>query len=84
MPAQSLVLPKTDGDTGGEKCEYFDTKEMPFEREVRDADYMLDTCSFVFYMPENRQTPVKSIKEAGNNPYTRRRREGGCSAVCPA
>ena len=68
VPAQSLVLPKTDGDTGGEKCEYFDTKEMPFEREVRDADYMLDTCSFVFYMPENRQTPVKSIKEAEITP----------------
>lgn len=84
VPAQSLVLPKTDGDTGGEKCEYFDTKEMPFEREARDADYMLGYLQFCILYAGKSPDTREEHKGGRNNPYTRRRREGGCSAVCPA
>lgn len=65
VPAQSLLLPKETDDADGEGCTYFDTDEMPFEIEARDANYLLDSCAFVFYMPENRKTPAQTISGDG-------------------
>lgn len=61
VPAQSLVLPKETGDADGEGCSYFTSPEMPFETIGRDGEYLLDSCAFVFYMPESRKTPAKKI-----------------------
>lgn len=34
---------------------------MPFETIGRDGEYLLDSCAFVFYMPESRKTPARKI-----------------------
>lgn len=61
VPAQSMLLPKTTGDADGDQCEYFATDPMPFETVSRDANYLYTSGGFVFYMPENRKTPTKTI-----------------------
>ena len=61
VPAQSLVLPRETGDADGDGCTYFESPEMPFETIGRDGEYLLDSCAFVFYMPESRKTPARKI-----------------------
>lgn len=61
VPAQSMLLPKTTGDADGDQCEYFATDPMPFETVSRDDNYLYTSGGFVFYMPENRKTPTKTI-----------------------
>lgn len=61
VPAQSMLLAKTTGDADGDQCEYFATDPMPFETVSRDANYLYTSGGFVFYMPENRKTPTKTI-----------------------
>ena len=61
VPAQSMLLPQTTGDADGDQCEYFATDPMPFETVSRDDNYLYTSGGFVFYMPENRKTPTKTI-----------------------
>ena len=61
VPAQSMLLAKTTGDADGDQCEYFATDPMPFETVSRDDNYLYTSGGFVFYMPENRKTPTKTI-----------------------
>ena len=64
VPAQSLVLPRETGDADGDGCTYFESPEMPFETIGRDGEYLLDSCAFVFYMPESRRLPRRLITTA--------------------
>ncbi|MEO4806107.1 fimbrial protein [Bacteroides thetaiotaomicron] len=71
VPAQSLLLPRETGDADGDDCAYFTTEEMPFETTERDENYLYTSGGFVFYMPENRKTPVQSIADGGLTPAER-------------
>lgn len=60
VPQQSLLLPAAAGDADGEGCTYFDSRPLPFESLVTDANNLSAGGGFVFYMPENRKTPKLS------------------------
>ena len=59
VPSQSLLLPAEEVKDAEGEC--FDVEDLPFE----DVDAEKGTGSFVFYMPENRKAPKKTIE--GNN-----------------
>lgn len=66
VPMQSLILPDEQGDADGDDCDYFTTVERPFETLESNATGTLDAGGgFVFYMPENRKTPLQEVKTDG-------------------
>lgn len=74
VPAQSYILPKDEGDYDGADAVYFTSPERPFEVIDRDKDNpkLYTGGSFVYYMPENRKSPLKSIEQGENDGYALR------------
>ncbi len=64
VPAQSLVMKdETGADADGTDTEYFSTMFVNFEKidRVENNATLYKGGSFVFYMPENKKSPKKSI-----------------------
>ena len=62
VPMQSLILPAEQGDADGDGCTYFSTDEDAFETlETNETGTVDEGGGFVFYMPENRKTPLNAI-----------------------
>lgn len=69
VPMQSYVLKATTSDYDDPTdATYFSTPAIPFEEITRNAtdDNLYDGGSFVFYMPENKKTPLKEIAPTGD------------------
>lgn len=65
VPMQSYLLEAASGDYNGEDATYFNTPSVVFEEITRDeANSNLYTGgSFVFYMPENKKTPLNPVSD---------------------
>lgn len=69
VPMQSYVLKAATSDYDDPTdATYFSTPAIPFEEITRNAtdDNLYDGGSFVFYMPENKKTPLKEIASTGD------------------
>ncbi|HJG77186.1 fimbrial protein [Phocaeicola barnesiae] len=65
VPQQSYLLEAETGDYNGDDATYFSTPAAPFEAMTTDPSNanLYTGGSFVFYMPENKKTPIKSVSE---------------------
>ena len=65
VPQQTYLLEAETGDYDGTDAVYFDTSAMPFEETTLDPNNsnLYTGGSFVFYMPENKKTPVNSVTD---------------------
>ncbi len=63
VPAQALVIRDAEGgDADGEGTEYFSSRAVNFEEITRNPETATyQGGSFVFYMPENKKSPRKTI-----------------------
>lgn len=68
VPMQSYVLKPATGDYDDADAAFFSTPAIPFEEITRNATdaNLYDGGSFVFYMPENKKTPLKEITFTGD------------------
>lgn len=65
VPLQSYILEAETGDYESDDAIYFNTSATPFEEitpNATDAN-LYDGGSFVFYMPENKKTPLQSVSD---------------------
>lgn len=60
VPQQSYLLEAESGDYDGAEAIYFNTPAVPFETMTTDPENpnLYTGGSFVFYMPENKKTPI--------------------------
>lgn len=65
VPQQSYLLEAESGDYDGADAKYFSTPAVPFEAMTTDPSNanLYTGGSFVFYMPENKKTPLKSVSD---------------------
>lgn len=65
VPQQSYLLEAESGDYNGDDAIYFNTPAVPFEAMTTDPNNpnLYTGGSFVFYMPENKKTPIKSVSD---------------------
>lgn len=65
VPQQSYLLEAETGDYNGSDAAYFNTPAAPFEALTTDPDNanLYTGGSFVFYMPENKKTPLQSVSD---------------------
>lgn len=65
VPQQSYLLEAETGDYDGADANYFSTPAAPFEAMTTDPSNanLYTGGSFVFYMPENKKTPLKSVSD---------------------
>lgn len=65
VPQQSYLLEAETGDYDGDDATYFSTPAAPFEAMTTDPNNanLYTGGSFVFYMPENKKTPLNSVSE---------------------
>ena len=65
VPQQSYLLEAESGDYDGADAAYFNTPATPFEALTTDPDNanLYTGGSFVFYMPENKKTPLQSVSD---------------------
>lgn len=65
VPLQSYILEAETGDYESDDAIYFNTSATAFEEitpNATDAN-LYDGGSFVFYMPENKKTPLQSVSD---------------------
>lgn len=65
VPLQSYILEAETGDYESDDAIYFNTSATAFEEitpNATDAN-LYDGGSFVFYMPENKKTPLRSVSD---------------------
>lgn len=65
VPQQSYLLEAESGDYDGAEAIYFNTPAVPFETMTTDPNNanLYTGGSFVFYMPENKKTPLQSVTD---------------------
>lgn len=65
VPQQSYLLEAEAGDYDGAEAIYFNTPAVPFETMTTDPNNanLYTGGSFVFYMPENKKTPLQSVTD---------------------
>lgn len=65
VPQQSYLLEAESGDYDGTEATYFNTPAVPFEAMTTDPNNanLYTGGSFVFYMPENKKTPLKPVSD---------------------
>lgn len=65
VPQQSYLLEAESGDYNEADANYFNTPAVPFEVLTTDPDNtnLYTGGSFVFYMPENKKTPLQSVSD---------------------
>ena len=65
VPQQSYLLEAESGDYNEADANYFNTPAAPFEALTTDPDNanLYTGGSFVFYMPENKKTPLQSVTD---------------------
>lgn len=65
VPQQSYLLEAESGDYDGPDAKYFSTPAAPFEAMTTDPKNanLYTGGSFVFYMPENKKTPLQSVTD---------------------
>lgn len=65
VPQQSYLLEAKTGDYDEADAAYFNTPAAPFEALTTDPDNanLYTGGSFVFYMPENKKTPLQSVTD---------------------
>lgn len=64
VPAQSYILKAENGDYDETDAVYFNTPNVSFEKINRDDEGKTYTGgSFVFYMPENKKSPIESASD---------------------
>lgn len=63
VPQQSYLLEAKSGDYDGDDATYFNTPAVPFETMTTDPNNanLYTGGSFVFYMPENKKSPLQSV-----------------------
>lgn len=63
VPQQSYLLEAETGDYNEADAKYFSTPAVPFEAMTTDPNNanLYTGGSFVFYMPENKKTPLQSV-----------------------
>lgn len=65
VPQQSYLLEAESGDYDGTEATYFNTPAVPFEAMTTDPNNanLYTGGSFVFYMPENKKTPINQVQD---------------------
>lgn len=63
IPAQSLLLEQQNSDADNDDCRYFNSNSYSFESQITNTSGTTIGGGFVFYMPENRKTPVTRVEE---------------------
>ena len=65
VPQQGYLLEAESGDYDGAEAIYFNTPAVPFETMTTDPNNanLYTGGSFVFYMPENKKTPLQSVTD---------------------
>lgn len=65
VPQQSYLLEAESGDYDGADAAYFNTPATPFEALTTDPNNanLYTGGSFVFYMPENKKTPINQVQD---------------------
>lgn len=65
VPQQSYLLEAESGDYDGAEAIYFNTPAVSFETMTTDPNNanLYTGGSFVFYMPENKKTPLQSVTD---------------------
>lgn len=82
VPQQSYLLEAETGDYEGDDAVYFNTPAVPFDSVTTNPDNtkLYTGGNFVFYMPENKKTPINDVdnyyardewkNEGGNRTFT--------------
>lgn len=65
VPQQSYLLEAESGDYNEDDAVYFNTPAVPFEAMTTDPNNanLYTGGSFVFYMPENKKSPLQSVSD---------------------
>lgn len=65
VPRQTYLLEAESGDYDGADANYFNTPAVPFETMTTDPNNanLYTGGSFVFYMPENKKTPINLVSD---------------------